>query len=180
MDYSFTLFLYMRPKHATQAMDTLGETEMQVLADFSDFSDLIEQIENRPEFGEIIRNDFYLPDLSINDIKEISVGAIAVVGGMRGVAAGTFGGFAADGATTAAVMALGTASTGTAIASLSGAAATNATLAALGGGAIAAGGGGIALGTPVLGATTAGVGLMVGGIIFNITGNTLKKKTGDI
>ncbi len=162
---------------ATQAMDTLGEEEMQVLADFSDFSDVIEQIENRPEFGEIIKDDFNLPDLSIKDIKEISVGAIAVVGGMGGVAAGTFGGFAAAGATTSAVMALGTASTGTAIASLSGAAATNATLAALGGGAIAAGGGGIALGTTVLGVTTAGVGLMVGGIIFNITGNTLKKKT---
>ncbi len=162
---------------ATQAMDTLGEAEMQVLADFSEFSDVIEQIENRPEFGEIIRDDFQLPDLTINDIKEISVGAIAVVGGMGGVAAGTFGGFAAAGATTSAVMALGTASTGTAIASLSGAAATNATLAALGGGAIAAGGGGIALGTTVLGVTTAGVGLMVGGIIFHITGSTLKKKT---
>ncbi len=162
---------------ATQCMDTLGETEMQVLADFSEFSDVIEKIENRPEFGEIIKDGFKLPDYSINDIKEIAVGAIAVVGGMGGVAAGTFGGFAAAGATTSAVMALGTASTGTAIASLSGAAATNATLAALGGGAIAAGGGGIALGTTVLGAATAGVGLMVGGIIFNITGNTLKAKT---
>ncbi len=162
---------------ATQAMDTLGEEEMQVLVDFNEFSDVIEQIENRPEFGEIIKDDFNLPDLTVKNIKEIAVGAIAVVGGMGGVAAGTFGGFAAAGATTSAVMALGTASTGTAIASLSGAAATNATLAALGGGAIAAGGGGIALGTTVLGVTTAGVGLMVGGIIFNITGNTLKKKT---
>lgn len=162
---------------ATQAMDTLGETEMQVLADFTEFSDVIEKIENRPEFGEIIKDDFNLPDLSINEIKNVAVGAVAVVGGMGGVAAGTFGGFAAAGATTSAVMALGTASTGTAIASLSGAAATNATLAALGGGAIAAGGGGMALGTTVLGAATAGVGLMVGGIIFNITGNTLKKKT---
>lgn len=162
---------------ATQAMDTLGEAEMQVLADFTEFSDVIEKIENRPEFGEIIKDDFNLPDLTINEIKKVAVGAVAVVGGMGGVAAGTFGGFAAAGATTSAVMALGTASTGTAIASLSGAAATNATLAALGGGAIAAGGGGMALGTTVLGAATAGVGLMVGGIIFNITGNTLKKKT---
>ena len=162
---------------ATQAMDTLGETEMQALADFSEFSDVIEKIENRPEFGDILPDDFSIPDYSIKDIKEIAVGAVAVVGGMGGVAAGTFGGFAAAGATTTAVMALGTASTGTAIASLSGAAATNATLAALGGGALAAGGGGMALGTAVLGAATAGVGLMVGGIIFNITGNQLKKKT---
>ncbi|MDY2735807.1 MAG: hypothetical protein SOV48_07540, partial [Intestinibacter sp.] len=80
------------------------------------------------------------------------------------------------GATTAAVMALGTASTGTAIASLSGAAAVNATLAALGGGAIAAGGGGMALGSAVLGAATLGVGLLVGGVIFNITGSSISDK----
>lgn len=52
----------------------------------------------------------------------------------------------------------------------------NATLAALGGGAIAAGGGGIALGTTILGATTLGVGLLVGGIIFNVTGTKLSDK----
>lgn len=76
-------------------------------------------------------------------------------------------------------MALGTASTGTAIASLSGAAATNAALAALGGGAIAAGGGGMALGTAVLGASTLGVGLLVGGIIFNVAGGSLSDKADD-
>ena len=73
-------------------------------------------------------------------------------------------------------MALGTASTGTAIASLSGVAATNATLAALGGGAIAAGGGGMALGTTILGAATLGVGILVGGVIFNVTGSKLSNK----
>ena len=84
-------------------------------------------------------------------------------------AAGVAVGFAAAGGTTAAVMALGTASTGTAIASLSGVAATNATLAALGGG-------GIALGTTILGASTLGVGLLVGGIIFSVVGNGTTKK----
>ncbi len=44
----------------------------------------------------------------------------------------------------------GTASTGTAISSLSGAAATNAATAWLGGGALAAGGGGMAAGAAVL------------------------------
>ena len=105
-----------------------------------------------------------------------SVGAGVLLGGLGGAAVGTAGGFAAAGATTAAVMALGTASTGTAIASLSGVAATNATLAALGGGAIAAGGGGMALGTTILGATTLGVGILVGGIIFNVTGSKLSDK----
>lgn len=98
------------------------------------------------------------------------------MGGLGGAAVGTAGGFAAAGATTAAVMALGTASTGAAIGSLSGVAATNATLAVLGGGALAAGGGGMALGTTILGATTLGVGLLVGGVIFNVTGSKLSDK----
>jgi hypothetical protein len=51
----------------------------------------------------------------------------------------------------AAVSALGAASTGTAISSLSGVAATNAILAWFGGGSLATGGGGIALGSIVLG-----------------------------
>lgn len=110
------------------------------------------------------------------ELRNVSVGAGVLLGGLGGAAVGTAGGFAAAGATTSAVMALGTASTGTAIASLSGAAATNATLAALGGGAIAAGGGGIALGTTILGATTLGIGLLVGGAIFNITGGKMSDK----
>lgn len=56
------------------------------------------------------------------------------------------GGLVACEAVTAAVGAFGTASTGTAIASLAGAAKTSATLAWLGGGSLAAGGGGMALG----------------------------------
>ena len=54
------------------------------------------------------------------------------------------------------VASLGTASTGTAISTLSGAAATKATLAWLGGGAIAAGGLGIAGGAVVLGVVGVG------------------------
>lgn len=101
------------------------------------------------------------------------MGANTLLGGLGGAAAGTAGGFAASGAATAVVMALGTASTGVPIASLSGAAATNATLAALGGGSLAAGGGGMALGTTVLGAATLGVGLLIGGVIFGIAGGKI-------
>lgn len=70
---------------------------------------------------------------------------------------------------------VGTASTGTAIGTLSGAAATNATLAWLGGGALAAGGGGMALGTLVLGGFALGPALMVGG--FRIGGEGEKALT---
>lgn len=161
---------------ATLAMDALGKLELNVLNSFSKFSDAIEKIMNRPNIKEIEIDGVKIPEYSTEELKNVSVGAGVLIGGLGGAAVGTAGGFAAAGATTAAVMALGTASTGTAIASLSGAAATNATLAALGGGAIAAGGGGIALGTTMLGVSTLGIGLLVGGVIFNITGSKLSDK----
>lgn len=79
---------------------------------------------------------------------------------------------AASGALTAmgaygSVGLLATASTGTAISTLSGAAATNATLAWLGGGSVAAGGGGMALGTAVLGGMVAGPLIAVTGFVID-------------
>ncbi len=163
-------------EETNKAMDELGGLELEILQSFDDFSDTIEKIQNRPQFKEYTKNGVKLPKYDKEALKEVSVGAGVLLGGLGGAAVGTAGGFAAAGATTSAVMALGTASTGTAIASLSGAAATNATLAALGGGALAAGGGGIALGSTILGATTLGVGLLVGGVIFNVTGSKLSDK----
>ena len=161
---------------STKLMDSLGVQELNILSSFEEFSNLIEKIQGRPEFKKIKKDGVDIPKYDSAKLKEVSVGAGLLIGGLGGAVTGTAGGFAAAGATTSAVMALGTASTGTAIASLSGAAMTNATLAALGGGAVAAGGGGIALGTTILGATTLGVGLLVGGIIFNVTGTKLSEK----
>lgn len=160
-----------------KAMDKLGKMELYILQSFSEFSDVIEKIQNRPQFKEYARDGVELPKYDKEELKQVSVGAGIILGGLGGAATGTAGGLAAEGVTTSAVMALGTASTGTAIASLSGAAATNATLAALGGGALSAGGGGIALGTTILGAATLGVGLLVGGVIFNFTGEKLSDKS---
>lgn len=162
-------------EEAIEAMDTLGENELDVLTGFEEFCDLFERIKNRPEFKKI-NKDVTIPKFDIEEIRDVSVGAVTLVGGLSGAALGTAGAFAASGATTAAVTALGVASTGTAISSLSGAAATNAALATLGGGTLAAGGGGVALGTTILGASTLGVGLLVGGIIFNITGSKLSDR----
>ena len=160
----------------TLIMDKLGQFELTILESFEQFSDAIEKIQNRPSMKDIEIDGVKIPEYDPEKLKDVSVGAGVLLGGLGGAAAGTAGGFAAAGATTAAVMALGTASTGTAIASLSGAAATNAALAALGGGAIAAGGGGMALGATMLGVSTAGIGLLVGGVIFNITGSKLSDK----
>lgn len=168
-----------KTSHTNKIMDDLGKRELEILKSFEEFSAIWEKIQNKPDFKSFINEKINLPDFNPDELKKVSVGAGVLLGGLGGAALGTAGGFAAAGATTAAVMALGTASTGTAIASLSGAAATNATLAALGGGALAAGGGGIALGTTVLGAATLGVGLLVGGVIFNLVGNSISSKVTD-
>jgi len=82
---------------------------------------------------------------------------------VSGVAAGV----ASNIGITSLVMSIGTASTGTAISSLSGAAATNAFLAFLGGGSLAAGGGGIALGSIVLGGVTIAPAILIGGFVMD-------------
>lgn len=165
-------------KKTSGQMDKVGKEELKILNSFEAFTHVFEKIHNKPQFKQFDKAGVVLPQYNAEELKKVSVGAGLLLGGIGGAAVGTAGGFAAAGATTAAVMALGTASTGTAIASLSGAAATNAALAALGGGAIgsAAGAGGMALGTTILGAATLGVGLLVGGVIFNITGSSLSNK----
>ena len=103
-------------------------------------------------------------EVELKSIKIIALNASDILSsGITGVGAGILLGWGTYGG----VMALGSASTGAAIAGLSGAAATNATLAWLGGGAIAAGGGGMALGTAVLGGIVAGPALLIAGGIFD-------------
>lgn len=161
---------------STKTMDKLGKTELEIVSSFSKFADCFEVIKNRPIFKNTNVDGVDIPKYDPEEIKQVSVGAGVLLGGLGGAALGTAGGFAAAGATTAAVMAFGTASTGTAISTLSGVAATNATLAAIGGGSLAAGGGGVAAGTAILGAATLGVGLLVGGVIFSFTGGHLSNK----
>lgn len=82
-------------------------------------------------------------------------------GGALALGSGVLVGVASYGLT----MTLASASTGTAIATLSGIAATNATLAWFGGGSLAVGGLGVAGGTMALGLLVAGPALLVGGSI---------------
>lgn len=94
----------------------------------------------------VIRNnhqnyDFY--DIQSSDFSDKTINSVLFSGVLTGTVA--------SGATISLVSLLGTASTGTAIASLHGSAAINATLAALGGGSIATGGGGIIGGIATLG-----------------------------
>lgn len=162
-------------KRANASMDALGLAELETIQGFEGFSDVIELIQNRPQFAELELNDFDLPDFDSDEFKKLFIGAKALLGGLSSAAAGVAGGVAASGATTAIVAAVGTASTGTAISTLSGAAATNAILAALGGGSLAAGGGGMALGTVVLSSAAGGAALLVGGIVVNVMGHKIAK-----
>lgn len=91
-----------------------------------------------------------VPELMGLDI-ELKATGLKALGALSSTLGGGVAGIAAGGASLAGVAAFSTASTGTAISTLSGAAASSATLAWLGGGSLAAGGGGMAAGTLVLG-----------------------------
>lgn len=107
-------------------------------------------------FSNEDKEELHLLSTSVIDITD------AMSGGVTAIGAGGLAGLAAYGS----VGFLGTASTGTAIGTLSGVAATNSTLAWLGGGSLASGGFGMAGGTAVLGGIIAGPVLAVGGMIL--------------
>lgn len=160
----------------TKSMDKLGELELKTAESFGEFADLIERIQNRPDFKTYNRNDVKLPEYNKQDLKDTASLAGAVLSGSAGA---VVSGWAASAAATGLVSTFATASTGAAISGLSGAAATNATLAWLGGGSLAAGGGGMALGTAVLGGASLGLGLLVGGFIMDSKGDKAVKQADD-
>jgi len=146
-------------------LESLGELKISIyegsLADFVEIFSQIKNIdfENNLNLGlldNINEQDMLDIKNTVLEIQEVLGGGIAALG------SGALAGFGALGG----VGMLASASTGTAIASLSGAAATNATLAWLGGGSLAAGGFGMAGGMVVLGGIVAGPVLAVGGMMM--------------
>lgn len=135
-----------------QALDTLGQLRVEVYhRTVSEFVSLYERIAkvSAREFHGI--DERFDPQSLSADIRELKAVSGHVQDMLIGSGAGVVGGATlAAGAWGLAGM-VGTASTGTAIGTLSGAAATNATLAWLGGGAASAGGLGMAGGAAVLG-----------------------------
>lgn len=156
-----------------QALKDLGQQRMVITKNFKVFVKAFEKIHNRPEFTK--GEDTEFPKFNFDEIKNASVVATQLLGTTVGAIGGSILSTAAATGTTTLVMALGRASTGTRICTLSGAALDKAVYAALGGGAKAVGGGGIALGTMVLNATSLGVGVLVEGLAMAYAGSKAKK-----
>lgn len=166
-------------KNCNDALADYGNTKAKVLSSsmrhFSESFSKIHNIELSESNGIKELAGFKADGKFISDLKDMSDMALSMLGGVAGGAAG---GLAAGAATAfgafSATAALGTASTGTAIATLSGAAASNATLALLGGGTLAAGGLGVAGGAMVLGGLVAGPALAILGFTVGAKASAAK------
>lgn len=142
----------------------LGELKVSIFNNqIKHILDVVEKSSNKQAKSTL--KDFH-NTFSLTELKEIrsmvatslelstNFGSSAITGALAGL--GAYG----------SVPLIATASTGTAISTLSGAAATNATLAWLGGGSLAAGGFGMAGGMIALGGIVAGPALAVGGFML--------------
>ncbi len=151
----------------TNKLSNYGQLKIGIWDEqFSKFLRLFNMIKNVEIEGNVNTDDELSSKLTkeqLSEINQLSLTAGEIVsGGIASLGAGALAGVASYGG----AMMFASASTGTAIASLSGAAATNATLAWFGGGSLATGGLGMAGGTMVLGGLVAGPILAVGGLIL--------------
>ncbi len=158
-------------------LEELGALKLKIyknsLQDFVDIYSKIENVEmkNNLDLGLKIADSDFKNILEIkNDILKITELAGATTAALGGGALAGLGAFGGAGL-------LATASTGTAIGTLSGVAATNATLAWFGGGSLAAGGLGMAGGMAVLGGIVAGPILAIAGGIFAAKAETAKHES---
>lgn len=125
--------------------------------------------------------------LLVDGLEESMTGEVELEEGLgqdaaswvRGIVASTATGVGVNAGITTAVTTLATASTGTAISTLSGAAATNATLAFLGGGSLATGGAGMAAGAAALNLVTIGPAILVSGFVVAGQGEKAKTKASE-
>jgi hypothetical protein len=158
-------------KYANAVLEDYGTRKLRafngVIADFIATFGRLKNVDivNTPELEKLNLGDFSSVGLQglKDDYALLKSSGLGLGSGLGGGAALAFGAYNGT-------MLLATASTGTAISTLSGVTATNATLAWLGGGSIAAGGGGMALGTMVLGAVALGPALAIFGHIVGHKG----------
>ena len=164
-------------KYCSKALENLGRKKLYILDDsIYRFITTIEKIKNVELTRTLGLNElskFRINTKSFSELKEMGSYASSLLGGTAtGALGGALTAFGAWGAATT----FASASTGTAIATLSGAAASNATLAFFGGGSLAAGGLGMAGGTVVLGGLVAGPALAVMGFVIGAKASAQKEK----
>ncbi|CZE49110.1 hypothetical protein [Campylobacter geochelonis] len=151
-------------KKTNKHITNFGSYKMAIFKNqINDFLDNFKKIKNF-DFNEELFNDkeLHIDNHEFEEFKNDVLNMTTVLGSVAGATAGAVAGFGAYGS----VGLLATASTGTAISTLSGVAATNATLAWLGGGSLASGGLGMAGGMYVLGGLVAGPALAVATLVM--------------
>ncbi|KFI67601.1 hypothetical protein BMAGN_0802 [Bifidobacterium magnum] len=163
--------LELQREACSAALQSLGREKMVVLDDdMQRFVASFKQLKNvdfRDSLGIDEVRRLKVDEASFSELEQLSdMAAQMLQGGIAGVGAGALTAMSAYGAAGL----LATASTGTAISSLSGAAAANATLAFFGGGALAGGGLGMAGGAVVLGGLVAGPALLAFGMVLGLNG----------
>jgi hypothetical protein len=157
-------------KEADSALADLEDMKNKILNEINIFDLLYSSILNK-DFGDfgaaknISEEKLFNFDL---DIKKPQCNSAS--DGLKGVTVGAAAGTGASALAVGSVAALGTASTGTAISSLTGFYAQNAILAQLGGGALSVGGGGIAAGAVTLGAIFAIPAIAIGAFFWDSNG----------
>lgn len=171
--YDSNKTVFETQERATQGeLGRLGSLELEIGKSFGEFKTIADDLLKKLNESRKDKLEIHIPKHKLQEIESYSYSAIGVLSSAAGAgAAGAAAGFAVYGG----VMALGAASTGTAISSLAGAAATNATLAAIGGGSLATGGLGIAGGTAILGAAVAAPVLAIAGWAYNSHGEEALK-----
>lgn len=157
-------------KTANKSFKKLGKTKTKVI-EFAlcEYGKIIDSLNLESNTNEI-----NIPSADLKHMQEVRSAIIdlgTAVGGI--IASGGAGALAGFGAFGGAGL-LASASTGTAISSLSGVAATNATLAWFGGGSLATGGLGMAGGAWVLGGVVAAPVILVAGWVFANSAETKK------
>lgn len=152
-----------------------GEFQLGVHRDtVARFADWLEQNEHLVKRLNFKRVDGVR--IRVPDIPTYKAGVENVTAGVAGLVTAMGAAASAQAGALWGVATFASASTGTAISSLSGAAAQNATLAWLGGGSLASGGGGITAGSAVLGLVTVVPVLLIGGMTIGIHGTRTKTR----
>lgn len=158
-----------RQEDTERDLKDFGQQRLEAMVSLGKAAEFLRKarVRDRQLFEEL-----HIPTETLDQWEGASLKAIEVLSGA--------GGSVISGALTAAgvyglVGALASASTGTAIATLTGVAAQNATLAWLGGGTLAAGGGGVALGTAVLAGFVIGPAILVSSFFIHAKASQVER-----